>query len=89
MFDDVIRDAETRKLSEKQKKDYMKALELNERDRIVIFEGGYNRGMEDGMEKGREDERARIVAAMRSNGMSDVDIAKATGLSEEQILALK
>ena len=84
-FDDVIRDAETRKLSEKQKKNYMKALELNERDRLVIYEGGYNRGVEDGMEKGRA-EIARNLLAMQ---MPASDIAKATGLSEEQILALK
>lgn len=84
-FDDVIRDAETRKLSEKQKKDYMKALELNERDRLVIYEGGYNRGMVDGMEKGKNE----IAKNLLDMGMQPSDVAKATGLTKEAVSALK
>ena len=80
-FDDVIRDAETRKLSEKQKKNYMKALELNERDRTVIFEGGYERGMEKG--------KADIAKTLLADGIPVEQIVKWTGLTEEQVLALK
>lgn len=42
-----------------------------------------------GREEGRSIERASLVSAMRSNGMAVGDIAKYTGLSEEEISSLK
>ena len=42
-----------------------------------------------GREEGRSIERASLVSSMRSNGMAVGDIAKYTGLSEEEISSLK
>ncbi len=52
-FDDIIKDAGTQRLSTEQKIKYMEALHLNERERLVIHEGGYIIGKEDGLEEGR------------------------------------
>lgn len=67
----------------------MKALELNERERQVVYEGGYEIGMMEGMEKGTQQRNAEITKNLLAMHMSPNDIAKATGLTEEQILALK
>ena len=53
-FDAIIKDAETRKLSTEQKIQYMEALHLNERERTVVYEGGYIIGKEDGLAEGLE-----------------------------------
>lgn len=55
-----------------------------ERDRINQLD--YAKKMAE--KKGREIERARLVAAMRSNGMSEEDIARCSGLSKEEISKL-
>ena len=88
-FDAIIKDADTSILTADQQKDYMKALELNERERQVVYEGGYEIGMMEGMEKGTQQRNAEIAKNLLAMHMSPNDIAKATGLTEEQILALK
>ena len=88
-FDEVIKDADTSKLSANQRKSYMEARKLSEHERLVVYEGGYEIGMMEGMEKGTQQRNAEIAKNLLAMHMSPNDIAKATGLTEEQILALK
>ena len=68
-------------MSIQQKIKYMEALHLNERERLVIHEGG--------IVIGREEEKLRIAKAMLADGMSIDIIAKYSGLSVEEVEALK
>jgi predicted transposase/invertase (TIGR01784 family) len=92
-FDDIIKDAGTQRLSTEQKIKYMEALHLNERERLVIREGGYIIGKEDGLEEGRAEGRAEkqveVARTMLADGMSPELVSKYTGLSEEDIAKLK
>ena len=54
------------------------------RDTIAVMEGQY----QDGMEKGRAEEKYDIARKLRQMGMSDVDITSATGLSEKDLAQL-
>ena len=56
-----------------------------ERDRLNQLDYA----MEKGMEKGREEGREEVARNLLKMSMPVADIAKATGLSEDQILALK
>lgn len=87
-FDDIIKDAGTRRLSTKQKQEYMEAFHLNERERIVVHQGGYIIGHQEGMEEG--DRRRALIAArkMKAKGLSYEDIAEGTDLSIEEIASL-
>lgn len=67
----------------------MEARKLSEHERLVVYEGGYEIGMMEGMEKGTQQRNAEIAKNLLAMHMSPNDIAKATGLTEEQILALK
>ena len=49
---------------------------------------GIEKGRKEGIEKGRKEEKAAIAANMKSLGLPTDTIAKATGLSEEEIKAL-
>ena len=60
-----------------------------ELDRLSEINTAKRIGREEGREEGRSIERASLVSAMRSNGMAVGDIAKYTGLSEEEISSLK
>ena len=80
-FNDVIEDAGTGKLSNQQKLKYMEALHLNERERLVIHEGG--------IIIGRANEKVAIARNMLAKGFDLETIAECTGLSEEEVLALK
>ena len=78
--------AETGKLSTEQKIQYMEALHLNERERTVVYEGGYiigkedglaeglekglQQGLQQGMEKGREEGREEKAEAIARNMLS-------------------
>lgn len=96
-FDDIIDDARTRYLSTQEKQQYMDALQLSERERKVIYEGGIivgrEEGLEEGLAKGREEGRMEgqievktaIARNLLSMGMSIADIVKATGLPEEEV----
>lgn len=52
------------------------------------FNEGYEKGMEKGIEKGRES-LIRTARNLLSMGLSANDIAKATGLSEEEVMRLQ
>lgn len=71
----------------------MEALHLNERERLVIHEGGYIIGKEDGLEEGRAEGRAEkqveVARTMLADGMSPELVSKYTGLPEEDIAKLK
>ena len=88
-FDDIIKDAGTQRLSTEQKIKYMEALHLNERERLVIHEGGYIIGKEDGLEEGRAEKQVEVARTMLADGMSPELVSKYTGLSEEDIAKLK
>ena len=80
-FDEVIKDADTSKLSAEQKKSYMEARKLSEHERLVVYEGG--------IEIGIQQRNVEIAKNLLALGVVPATISKATGLTEEQILALK
>jgi predicted transposase/invertase (TIGR01784 family) len=51
-------------------------------------EEGKQEGMEKGIEEGKQKALLQIVLRMKKAGFSTADIAKATGLTEEQIKKL-
>ncbi len=63
------------------------------RDNLAIiqaaYEDGYREGYEAGVKDGENNERKRIINAMRLNTISDEDIAKLTGLTIDEVEALK
>ena len=67
----------------------MKALELNERERTVIYEGGIEIGRLEGMEKGIQQRSIEIAKTLLADGIPVEQIVKWTGLTEEQVLALR
>ena len=89
-FDELIEDASTQKLTAMEREDYLKALEISERDRVVLYEGGYYMGHRDGIEEGRaagreegrEEGRAAALgefkARLKQMGYSEEDIKKMT-----------
>ena len=99
-FDDIIDESSTRKLSMKEKLAYMEARTLNERERLVIREGGYIQGFDDGIEKGIEqgieqgraqgadEERKAYTKALLAAGVSAETIASALGMSVEEVQGL-
>ena len=80
----MLKDAETGKLSTEQKIQYMEALHLNERERTVVYEGGYiigkedglaeglQQGLEQGMEKGLQQGREEGLAQGNVQGIAKV-----------------
>ena len=60
-----------------------------ELDRLSEINTAKRIGREEGRAEGMEEERIKNVKSFLSLGVSVETIAKATGLSEEQILALK
>ena len=48
-----------------------------------------NKGIEQGIEQGRKEEKMEIAKNLLNTNLSDEDIAKATGLSIEEIMQLK
>ena len=61
-------------------------------DIVSIQESSFNQGIEEGIEKGIEKGKKAGILATAKNllnmGMSWQDVAKATGLSEEEIIKL-
>ena len=84
-FDDIIRDAGTGKLSSRQKTEYMEALHLNERERTVIYEGGYIMGREEGREEGRKEGREEGKKEGREEGRKQARLQGARSFLEEGI----
>ena len=58
------------------------------RDTVAVMESQYIKGVADGHAKGRAEGRAETARNMKAGGMSVADIARYTGLAEEDILAL-
>lgn len=91
-FDAIIQDAGTRRLSTEEKLKYMESLHLNERERIVVHQGGYIIGHMDGLEegeaKGRAEEKSAIARALLADGMSPEKVAQYTGQTVEDVNAL-
>ena len=77
-FDELIEDASTQKLTAMEREDYLKALEISERDRVVLYEGGYYMGHRDGIEEGRSAALGEFKARLKQMGYSDEDIKKMT-----------
>lgn len=88
-FDPIIKDADTHKLSISEKLKYMEALHLNERERQVVYEGGYIIGHSEGKAEGKAEGLAEAARAMLAKGIDVETIAECTGLSPEQIEAFK
>lgn len=88
-FDPIIKDADTHKLSISEKLKYMEALHLNERERQVVYEGGYIIGHTEGKAEGKAEGLAEAARAMLAKGIDVETIAECTGLSPEQIKAFK
>ena len=84
-FDEVIKDADTSKLSANQRKSYMEARKLSEHERLVVYEGGIEIGRREGIEKSKKE----IAQNLLSLDVSPATISKATGLSEAEITSLK
>jgi predicted transposase/invertase (TIGR01784 family) len=84
-FDAIIKDAGTHKLTLEEKIKYMEALHLNERERLVVHEGGYIIGKEDGKAEGKEE----IARSMLSDGVDPEIVSKYTGLTIEEMAVLQ
>lgn len=78
-FDELIEDASTQKLTAMEREDYLKALEISERDRVVLYEGGYYIGHRDGVEEGRVEGRAAGIEEGLATGREE---GRATALGE-------
>ena len=74
----------------------MESLHLNERERIVVHQGGYNIGHMDGLEEGeakgraegRAEEKSAIARALLADGISPEKVAQYTGQTVEDVNAL-
>ena len=55
----------------------------------AAYEDGYEAGFKEGYEAGVKEGQQRIINAMRLNKISDEDIAKLTGLTIDEVEALK
>lgn len=95
----IVRACEVAGFSEDKYKIYQADMK-SERDIKYFAEAKYERGLEEGFEKGcseglergreegREDERVKIARNLKAAGFSVEQIARATELSEKDILAL-
>ena len=82
-FDDIIKDAGTRRLTTDQKIKYMEALHLNERERTVIYEGGIIMGREEGRAEGTITTAKKLIAEY---GLSPEDVARSLGIDKGDLL---
>lgn len=87
-FDDLIEDSRIQKLTKMDRKDYMKALELTERDRKVIYEGGIIVGQHMEKEKAYS-EKLASAKALLAKGVDAATISECLGLPLEEVQALK
>jgi len=86
--------AEVASLNKEERQKYDESLRAY-RDTIAVMDGQYLQGMEQGMEKGRAEERKKnaeerreSARSMKEDGLSAALIAKYTGLSVEEISEL-
>ena len=98
IFRELFESCKISKLDAMEKQEYEKsileyedvkdAMEYHHRmGKAEGFNEGYEKGMEKGIEKGRES-LIRTARNLLSMGLSANDIAKATGLSEEEVMQL-
>ena len=88
VFDLLFNSAEIHKFAPDEKSEYLKDM-TTQRDIANQFAFAKREGMELGMEKGIERERVNNARNFLHLGVAVDIIAKATGLSEQEILALK
>ena len=91
-FNDLIEDARIKRLTKMDKDKYMEALQISDRDRKVIYEGGIIVGKHLGREEEAAKARAEKLVSAKAMLDDDVDIAKIakyTGLSIGEVEALK
>ena len=84
-FDDIIEDAGTGKLTTEQRIKYMEALHLNDRERKVVYEGGYIMGKEDGRAEGR----MQAARSFLGEGIPLETIIRVLSLTEKEVEALQ
>lgn len=66
----------------------MEALHLIERERLVIHEGGYIIGREDGLAEGRTEGKNEVAKTMLADGVPPEKVAKYTGLTLTEVKGL-
>ena len=100
VFHELYEDCQLSKLSTMEKEEYEKsvleyedvqdAMEYHHRmGKAEGFNDGFEKGIEKGMEKGREEALLHAAKNFLALGISPADVAKATGLSEDQIRQLQ
>ena len=96
IFHELYEDCQLSKLTTMEKEEYEKSvLEYEDVQDAMEYHHrmgkaeGFNDGFEKGIEKGREEALLQTAKNLLSLGISPADVAKATGLPEEQILQLQ
>ena len=82
-YNRVFHAARLTTLTDKEQLQYLRAM-ISEFEQKDLYDGGFEAGFEQGVEHGRE-EIARALLQMK---LPLADIAKATGLSEEELRSL-
>ena len=80
--------AEFANMSVLQKEEYDKAMK-DEFARLVENNYAWSQGKEEGRAEGEEKKSQEIASRLISMGMDMIDVSKATGLSPEQLEALR
>lgn len=75
---------EIERMSANERLEYELSLAV-ERDLLSAIDASFEEGEEKGREEGREEKSREIARNLKSLGLSSEDIAKATGLSSEEI----
>ena len=99
VFQRFYEECQIAKFTDMDKRNYVRNVlefedvkEMMECEREFAEQAGYERGIQDGMvtgmEKGREEALLQTAKNFLALGIPVVDVAKATGLSEEQIRQL-
>ena len=70
---------------ESHQKDLHHQASLYQSTYIIAREEGIEQGKKEGIEQGKKEEKIAMAKIMLSNGLSLVDIAKFTGLTETEI----
>ena len=96
IFHELYEECNISKLSDMEKQDYEKSVleyedvkEAMKYHRKMGITEGFEKGLEKGEKKGREEALLQTARNFLKLGISIADIAKATGLSEEQIAKLQ
>jgi len=84
-FDDLIEDARIQKLTKMDRQDYMKALEISERDRKVIYEGGIIVGQHLERDKAYA-EKLESAKALLAKGVDATTIAECLGIAQSEFM---